>query len=238
MIRSSFAAKGIGLCLIVLGSIACGDKPPPKPPETTPSSEDGGAGETKAEGSADAGGGGTETAAKPEEKPAAPAALPMPTAAAKLTFKTKAAYTVEVKSDGAVTSGGKPAAKVMGMELQDDKGKTALKVDGDNIANAEGGPYAKFEGDDLVALNGVKYNIGDDGALSSTDDKGKKAALGKSEGVGAAKRTALLAVAFVMWGQKAPAAPAGKADPKKPGDKPAGDKPAEKKPAGKPAGKK
>jgi hypothetical protein len=240
MIRSSFVAKGIGLGLIILGSIACGEKPPPKPPEaetTSPTSmTDGGetAAPTTTESHADAGAGGAAVTETPPP-PAAPAKLDLPAAAAKLKFKAKKDYDLELKSDGTVNSGGKPAAKIMGMELQDPAGKTQLKVDADGtITTGDGGAYAKFEGDDLVSLVGAKYSIGDDGAIGSTDEKGKKTAMGKAEGVGSAKRAALLAVAFTMWGTKAPAPPPGKATAeKKPGEKPgaAEKKPAEKKPA-------
>jgi hypothetical protein len=54
------------------------------------------------------------------------------------------------------------------------------------------------------------------------NEKGAKSALGKSDGVGPAKRAALLSVAFMMWGTKAPAPPAPKGGKK--GDKPEGGK--------------
>jgi hypothetical protein len=231
MVRSSFAAKGLTVGLLVLGGVAglaCGgDKPPPKPPETPTASEDAGAESTMAGGDTDGGGAGAAHAeGAGGDKPAAAAALPLPAAAAKLKVKVKKEIDVEIKSDGTVHHGGKPAGKISGMELQDKDGKTQLKVDADGtITTGEGAAYAKFEGDDLSTLTGAKYSIADDGAVSSTDDKGKKAALGKSEGVGAAKRTALLAVAFSMWGTKAPA-PKGEA---KKGDKAEGKKPAGKK---------
>ena len=69
----------------------------------------------------------------------------------------------------------------------------------------------------------AKWSIGDDGALTQMDDKGKKSNLGKSDGVGSAKKATLLSAAYVAWGLKAPAAKAAK---------PAGDKP-----AGKPGAK-
>ena len=221
MTRSSLV---FALGLFVLGSqVACGgDTPPPKPPESTPTEAD--AGETtepSSGGDADGGGAGS-TAGGTETPPPAPAALALPTAAAKLKFKNKKDYDVEVKSDGTVSSAGKPAAKIAGMELQTPDGKGQLKVDADgNITTAEGAPYAKFEGDELAAQTNVKYGIGDDGALSSTNEKGTKTGMGKSEGVGTAKRAALLAAAFVMWGTKAPAPPAAKGAAKKPGAKPA-----------------
>jgi hypothetical protein len=105
------------------------------------------------------------------------------------------------------------------MELQDPGGKTQLKVDGDgNITTGDGAAWAKFDGDDLTAQNSAKYSIGDDGALTSTNEKGTKANMGKTDGVGSAKRASLLAVGFVMWGMKPPAAPAGKKGGDKGGD--------------------
>ncbi len=212
MIRSSFAAKGLGISLLVLGSFACGDTPPAKQPETTPVSTDGGA-DMPHDTSADThDAGATTAAAEPPPAPTPPPSLALPTAAAKLKFKEKKAFDLEVKSDGAVHSGGKPFAKISGQELQDKDGKSQLKVDSDGtITTHEGAAYAKFEGDDLVSLTSTKYSIGDDGALTSTNDKGTKANLGKLEGVGSAKRSALLTVAFAMWGTKAPAPAAAKA---------------------------
>jgi hypothetical protein len=234
MTRSSLAATTLALGLIVLGSVACGDKPPPKPPETpSASSDDGG---TSASSGGDSDGGSTASSSggstDSTPPPAAAAALALPSASAKMKGKAKTAFDVELKSDGTVNSGGKPAAKITGMELQSPDGKSQLKVDGDgNITTATGDAYAKFDGDDLTAQNGAKYSIGDDGAMSSTNEKGAKKAMGKADGVGSAKRASLLAVAFVMWGTKAPAAAGGgKKGGDKGGDKKGGDKKGPKKP--------
>ncbi len=225
MIRSSIL-KSFGLGLIVFASIACGDnKPPPTVPETMPPSATDGGESTPTSTGDDAGTSGSTATVDTPPPPAAAAKLELPATAAKLKFKSKKEFALEVKSDGTVNNGGKAFAKISGMELQDPAGKPQLRVDADGtITTGEGGAYAKFEGDELSSLVGAKYVIGDDGALGSTDEKGKKLAMGKTEGVGTAKRASLLAVAFAMWGTKAPApAPAKKA---------AG------KPAGKPAGKK
>jgi hypothetical protein len=227
MTRSSLAATTLALGLIVFGSVACGDKPPPKPPESTPSSDtDGGGASTSSSDTdggattASTGGGDTKGAETP---PAAPAGLALPSASAKIKFKAKKDFDLELKSDGTLNSGGKAAAKLTGMELQTPDGKSQLKVDGDgNITTADGAAYAKFDGDDLTAQNSAKYSIGDDGALTMTNEKGTKSNMGKADGVGSAKRASLLSVAFVMWGTKAPAAAGG--GKKGGGDKPAGDK--------------
>ena len=217
------ALKTIGLGTLIAFAVACGDnKPPPREPEQTPMTDDAGALSTSTD-SVDASASSTTDTTPPP--PAAPAALALPSASAKLKIKTPKALDIELKSDGTVNSGGKAAAKITGTELQTPDGKSALKVDGDgNITTADGGPYAKFDGDDLTTQTMAKWSIGDDGAVTGTDDKGKKTNLGKADGVGSAKKASLLAAAYVAWGTKAPA-------PK--GAKPAaGDKP-----AGKPAGK-
>ncbi len=213
------AFKTLGLGSIIAFAVACGDnKPPPKEPEQAPMTDDAGAMSSSTD-AMDAGAAPTDTT----PPPAAPSALALPSASAKLKFKTTKSFDIELKSDGTVNSGGKAAAKIAGMELQTPDGKSALKVDGDgNITTADGNPYAKFDGDDLSTQMMTKWSIGDDGTLSSTDDKGKKTNVGKADGVGTAKKATLLSAAYVAWGMKAPA-------PK--GAKPMG------KPAGKPAGK-
>ncbi len=207
MTRSSFVVRTLGIGIFLLGTVACGDMPPPKPPETTPNAEVDSGDPLATSSGGEAMDGGVPVA---DSTPPAPAALALPSAAAKLKVEGKKKLDVEIKSDGTVNNAGKMAAKISGMELAGPDGKTALKVDGDgNIATADGAPYAKFEGDDLTTQTSTRWSIGDDGALSSTDDKGKKTAMGKSEGVGSAKRASLLAVAFISWGMKAPA-PKGK----------------------------
>lgn len=234
MIRSSSVAKGTLFAFLLLGSYACGDsKPPPKPPENPTSAADGGDTSTASTDThSDAGA--TASTDKPpttDTPPPAPAKLELPSAAAKYKVKGKTAFDIELKSDGTVNNAGKAWAKISGMELQDKDGKTQLKVDNDgNITTGEGAAYAKFEGDDLASLTGVKFSAGDE--ITQTDDKGKKTSLGKAEGIGGAKKAALLTVAFALWGTKAPAPKAAPPDKKAP-DKPAGgDKKAPDKPAG------
>jgi hypothetical protein len=226
--RSSFVIRTIGLGLLLSGSYACGgEAPPAKEPEVTPPAVDAAAEAPAPAAEVDAGA--TAAPAEPTPPPA-PAALALPSGAAKLKFKTTKEFDVELKSDGSVNVGGKPAAKVTGMELQDPAGKTQLKVDNDgNITTGEGASYAKFDGDTLVANTGAKYAIADDGSLQNTPEKGAAKSLGKTTDVGPAKRSALLTVAFVMWGTKAPQPAAPKAAAAKAGEKPAAAKPAPKK---------
>ena len=216
--------KTLGLGTLIAFAVACGDnKPPPKEPEQTPMTED--AGTTASTDPA------PPEPAPPAEPtpPPAPKPLDLPSASAKLKFKTTKGFDIEVKSDGTVNSAGKASAKIAGMELTSTDGKSGLKVDADgNIMTSTGDAYAKFEGDDLTTQTMAKWSIGEDGALTQTDDKGKKTNLGKAEGVGTAKKATLLAAAFTAWGMKAPGA-------KAPAKAPAGDKPAGKAPAKAPA---
>ena len=148
----------------------------------------------------------TSTTAPETPAPApAPAALALPSASAKVKGKTTKDIDIELKSDGTVNSSGNPAAKITGMELQDPAGKTQLKVESDGtITTADGAAYAKFDGDTLTTNTGVKYAIADDGSLMNTPEKGAEKSVGKATDVGSAKRSALLAVAFMTWGTKAP----------------------------------
>ena len=227
--HSSFVVLAL---LGALTTAACGGEPPaPKTPETEPVATS-----TPADMPAP-----PATVAAPETKPApeatpgipdpnaAPSTLALPTAVAKIEMKGKKAAKVELKSDGTVANGGKAVAKVTGMTLQSpDGGKTFLTVGSDGaVTTADGASYGSFAGDDLTMAKGDKLTLADDGTLTMTSG-GKAAPLGKFDGAGTAKRSAVLAAAFVLSPPAAPA-PAAAA-------KPAGAKPAA--PAAKPAPKK
>jgi hypothetical protein len=194
--KSSFAV------LAILSTVACGgSKPAVTPPlEPTPPAA---TADMPAPPSTDA----TETAAKPADGPApgvpdpsaAPATLALPKDTAKIAMKGKKAASVEVKPDGTVSNGGKAVAKVTGMALQSpDGGKTFLTVGSDGaVTTGEGGAYGSFSGDDLTMTKGDKLSLGDDGTLTMTTG-GKAAPLGKFDGAGTAKRSAVLAAAFVI----------------------------------------
>lgn len=226
--NSSFVVLAL---LAALTTAACGGEPPaPKTPETEPVATS-----TPADMPAP-----PATVAAPETKPApeatpgipdpnaAPSTLALPAAVAKIEMKGKKAAKVELKSDGTVANGGKAVAKVTGMTLQSpDGGKTFLTVGSDGaVTTADGASYGSFAGDDLTMAKGDKLTLADDGTLTMTSG-GKAAPLGKFDGAGTAKRSAVLAAAFVL---SPPAAPAPAAA------KPAGAKPAA--PAAKPAPKK
>jgi hypothetical protein len=156
----------------------------------------------------------TDTAAPGVPDPAAaPTTLALPTATAKIEMKGKKAAKVELKSDGTVANGGKAVAKVSGMALQSpDGGKTFLTVGSDGaVTTSDGGSYGSFAGDELtIAKGGDKLTLADDGTLTMTS-AGKAAPLGKFDGAGTAKRSAVLAAAFVLAPPAAekPAAAAG-----------------------------
>jgi hypothetical protein len=226
--------------LIVLGFLfstltaACGDSKPAKAPEADPVATATPAADMPAPPAATA-----DDATKPTtdttpagvaDPSAAPATLALPASSAKIDMKGKKAAKLELKSDGTVANGGKAVAKVSGMALQSpDGGKTFLTVGNDGaVTTSDGGSYGTFAGDDLTMAKGDKLSLGDDGTLTMTSG-GKAAPLGKFDGAGTAKRSAVLAAAFVIAPPAAPAADKGAAGAK-PGATPAaaGAKPAAK----------
>ncbi len=207
---------------------ACGGKKPPAPPsmdaidasvEADMPDPGSSAGLTSDAGHTGHGG---EAGATATEAPPAPASLALPTATAKATLKGKKPGAVEIKADGSVSSGGKMIGKISGMAMQNADGKDLLKVGSDGAVTTDSGAaYGSFSGDDLTLAKGDKVSIGDDGAVTMTTGT-KAAPLGKFENLGAAKKAAALAVAFLN-------APPAAEKAAKPAGKPAG-KPAPKKP--------
>lgn len=226
--NSSFVVLAL---LAALTTAACGGEPPaPKTPETEPvaSSAPADMPAPPATVAADTKPATEATPGIPDPN-AAPSTLALPTAVAKIEMKGKKAAKVELKSDGTVANGGKAVAKVTGMTLQSpDGGKTFLTVGSDGaVTTADGASYGSFAGDDLTTAKGDKLTLADDGTLTMTSG-GKAAPLGKFDGAGTAKRSAVLAAAFVL---APPAAPAPAATKPAAGAKPAA-------PAAKPAPKK
>lgn len=175
--------------------------------------------------------------AGPEAKPGIPdpnstpptpvGAITLPKDTVKIALKGKKTATLELKSDGSVTNGGKAAASMSAEgEIKDAKGTAVLSVKGDAVSTPGGTAVATFSGDgELANPKGDKLAIADDGALTWTAG-GKGAPAGKAEGAGSAKRATLLAAWFVISPP-----PADKPAAKEPAPKPAG-----KEPAPKPAG--
>lgn len=201
---------------------ACGGKKPPAPPsmEALDASADADmpappstVGLTNDAGSS-SGGGSTGMS----DTPPAPASIALPTATAKATLKGKKPGAVEIKADGSVSVAGKMIGKISGMAMQNADGKDLLKVGSDGAVTTDAGTaYGSFTGDELTLAKGDKVSVGDDGAVTMTT-AGKAAPLGKFENLGAAKKAAALAVAFV----NAPPAAEKPATPAKPAGKPAG----------------
>jgi hypothetical protein len=155
--------------------------------------------------------------------PAATATLALPTATAKVALKGKKPGAVEIKSDGSVMSAGKMVGKISGMAMQNADGKDLLKVGSDGAVTTDGGTaYGSFTGDELTLAKGDKVSVGDDGTVTMTT-AGKAAPLGKFENLGAAKKAAALAVAFISAPPPAekPAAAGAKPAPAKPKPAPA-----------------
>jgi hypothetical protein len=219
----------VAIPLLALFTIApgCGGKKPPTPPSTDAIDAAGAgvdmpgdAGPVATGGDAGASEGGAPGVPDPT---AAPATIALPTATAKIALKGKKPGTVELKSDGTVTSGGKPVGKISGMALQNADGKSLLTVgaDGAVTAGEAATAYGSFTGDELTLAKGDKLAIGDDGTITMTTG-GKGAPLGKYENLGSAKRAGLLAVAIVV---APPAAEKAATPPKPPGKKPPPKKP-------------
>jgi hypothetical protein len=224
--NSSFVVLAL-LCTSALA--ACGGaEPAPKPPETEAVAPAPTTDLPAAPAATDAAKP-ADPPAKPAEPPA-PAPLALPAATAKIDIKGKKAAKVELKSDGTVTNGGKAVAKVSGLALQSaDGGKSLLTVGADGaVTTSDGSSYGSFTGDELTVGKGDKLTLADDGTLTWTTG-GKATSLGKFDGAGTAKRSAVLAAAFVL-------VPPSDKPAAKPTDKPAA-KPADK-PAAKPADKK
>ncbi|CAN5925366.1 hypothetical protein BH11MYX4_BH11MYX4_43650 [soil metagenome] len=210
----------------LLTTAACGSKKPPTPPSMEPVDAAAGtdmpAPPSTVALTGDAGP--TTDAGSPgiPDPAAAPAALSLPTATAKVALKGKKPGAVEIKSDGSVMSAGKLVGKFSGMAMQSAEGKDVLKVGSDGAVTTDGGTaYGSFTGDDLTLAKGDKVSVGDDGTVTMTTG-GKAAPLGKFENLGAARKAAALAVAFIS----APPAAEKPAAPAKPAAKP---KPAPKK---------
>ena len=218
----------VAIPLFALLTASCGGKKPPTPPSTESIDASTGAdmpAPPSTVGLAGDAGPATDAGAPGLPEPvASPATIALPTATAKVALKGKKPGAVEIKSDGSVMSGGKLVGKISGTAMQSADGKDLLKVGSDGAVTSDGGAaYGSFAGDELTLAKGDKVSVGDDGTVTMTTG-GKAAPLGKFENLGAAKKAAALAVAFIS----APPAAAPAATPAKPAGKPAG-KPAPKK---------
>lgn len=202
--------------IVLSALVACGGEPkspanPPEPP-STPSA-------TAPEPPAPV----APTPAPTAEAPApAPAEAPVKLAIAPMKFTPAKGIpfkAFELKSDGTIAVGGKMVAKINGDHVEDKDGKTIGTVKPDNSFDGAMGA-SKFVGDEFVADAGPKLSVSDDGTATQALPVGQPAPLGKFEGASAAKKTAALALATVMYTQMAGGASAAKSG----GAKPATDK--------------
>lgn len=138
--------------------------------------------------------------APPPDPETAPPALAVPLLlpkdGLKIALKGKRKATLELKPDGGLTNGGKPAA-TLGRDgaIQDAKGQPVLTVKGDAVLSLGGATLATFSGDsELTTLKGEKLAIGDDGSITLNET-----AVGKVEAVGNSKRAALVGVWYVLF---------------------------------------
>jgi hypothetical protein len=82
---------------------------------------------------------------------------------------------IEVKDDGTVMAGGKPAGKFVGAELHDASDALIASVAADGTITITGAQKkVKFNDKDEVEIEGgAKIAIGDDGVVKSMDATGK-----------------------------------------------------------------
>ena len=141
-----------------------------------------------------------------EPAPAAPAEPPPPPNAeiklAAFKIAPSKGKAIEVKEDGSIMSGGKPAGKIAGDHIEDTAGEPLVTLGSDGSVTGKNvtGSW-KFEGDELVGEGGKKVSVADDGTINSLkDEKAKPEKWGKADaGAKEAKQTAaLVAVAWLM----------------------------------------
>jgi hypothetical protein len=115
-----------------------------------------------------------------------------------LTTAKAQASSVKLESDGTIKIDGKPAAKVKGDEVTSTRGTSmvTIGIDGSLVGSGVKAGY-KLEGYDLIGEGGLRVNVGDDGTLTASRD-GKSEAVGKADGAGTSKRTALILAALYL----------------------------------------
>ncbi|WP_394822687.1 hypothetical protein [Pendulispora albinea] len=153
----------------------------------------------------------TPPPAPPEPPPPPPAPEPpaISVSALKITPKGGKVKAIEVAADGSITADSKPVGKVSGDSVQDASGTTLLSVSKDGSVSGGTAPAGlKFgAGDELASDDGAKITVNDDGTITHTKPKAKKAdTIAKVDGgSSAAKREAAL-VAYAWLVAKPPAA--------------------------------
>jgi hypothetical protein len=117
--------------------------------------------------------------------------------------KTAKLKAIEVKDDGSVNLGGRPAYKLVGAELRDTTNTPLLRVTKDGVVTqGDGKAFGNFDGSDAMQINGgASITLGDDGMLKVLDAPAKpsKTMKGKFDHVDAKGRRALVTVVAIEW---------------------------------------
>jgi hypothetical protein len=117
--------------------------------------------------------------------------------------KTAKLKAIEVKDDGSVNLGGRPAYQLVNNELRDTTGTALLRVGKDGVVTqGDGKAFGNFDGSDAMQINGgASITLGDDGVLKVLDapTKPSKTMKGKFDHVDAKGRRALITVVAIEW---------------------------------------
>ncbi len=124
--------------------------------------------------------------------------------AAKLTpDKAAKLKAIEVKDDGSVNLGGRPAYKLVNNELRDTTGTALLKVTKDGVVTqGDGKAFGNFDDKDAMQIaGGASITLGDDGVLKVLDKPNtpSKTLKGKFDKVDAKGRRSLIMVVAIEW---------------------------------------
>lgn len=141
-------------------------------------------------GCAAKGGATSATAAK------TPVLLPLPATSARITFEGGGKTLIlSIAANGTVAADGKELGTITGNDLVV-KGKTSMRVAAnDALVGANDATIGTFRGEGLTMANGATITFAADGTLTMTSADGKNTMTAKTDGVGIAKRAALVVVA-------------------------------------------
>jgi len=145
----------------------------------------------------------SSSAAVEPPKPVEPQYV-IPVVAAKLTpDKTAKLKAIEVKDDGTVNLGGRPAYKLVNNELRDTTGTPLLRVTKDGVVTqGDGKAFGQFDDKDVMQIPpAATITLGDDGVVKVLDKPGSasKTLKGKFDKVDPKGRRALILVISIEW---------------------------------------
>jgi hypothetical protein len=145
----------------------------------------------------------TSSAAVEPPKPVEPAYVLGITAAKFTPDKGGKLKAIEIKDDGSVNLGGKPAYKLAGGELRDTTGTALLKSNKDGVVTqGDGKAFGHFDDKDAMQIDGgASITLGDDGVLKVLDKPNtpSKTMKGKFDKVDAKGRRADVLVVSIEW---------------------------------------